>query len=559
MTSGNVRLTGRDADDAAGPEGAGDGQARKGWRWRPVAAWTAAGVAAYAILLQISYGGRIDSDGANSALQAWDLIHGHLLLHGWLFGDATFYTFELPVNGVAQLLFGLGPRAAHVASAAVYFVIVALAVALAASDSRGTARVTRGAVTVTVLAVPLLTMATLWALIEEPDHPGTAAFMLASALLTDRCRGRWFTAPLVGLLLLAGQIGDATVLYVGVPAITAACLYRTLAARRLRSADAAVALAAIASVPLASAIRALEVHLGGYLEVAPPTRIAPLRQWPGHVPVTWLVIRFLFGAVQRPDTTLGVLGAGLGAACLAAGIAGLARVAWTWRRATAAEQVLALIIVINIGAFLAGRPGQSGAHEIPAVLPCAAVLAARLVPAEIAGRLRGLAAVAVAAALALVPLLAAASRPHAGPALGPAPGDGGTAPTKVLTDWLRSHGYTYGLSSYWSSSVITLQSGGDVSVRAVTAEPQGTGSALKWQVRAPYWEANALWYDPALHNATFVIAYRGGEYSAATYERAFGMPSAIHPVGSTWLVMDYPSNLLSRLLPRLPMGVGPKS
>jgi hypothetical protein len=518
-----------------------------------------AGLLLYAILLQISYGGRIDSDGANSALQAWDLIHGHVLLHGWLFGDATFYTFELPVNGVAQLLFGLGPRAAHVASAAVYLVVVALAVALAASGSRGAARVARSAVTVTVMAVPMLTMLTVWALIEEPDHPGTAAFMLAAALLMDRCRGRGLTAPLVGLLLLAGELGDATVLYVGVPAVVLTCLYRMLAARRLRSADAALALAAVASVPLTSAIRALEVHFGGYLEVAPTTRISHLAQWPGHVPVVWLVIRFLFGAVPRPDTTLGAFGAGLGMLCLAAGIAGLARVAWTWRRATAAEQVLALIIVFNIGAYLAVRPGPSGTHEIPAVLPCAAVLAARLVPAEIAGRLRGYAAVAVAAALALVPLLAAASRPHAGPALGPAPGNGGTAPTKPLADWLQSHGYTYGLSSYWSSSVLTLQSGGDLSVRSVTLEPQGTGRDLKWQVRAPYWEANALWYDPALHNATFVVAYRGGKYSVATYERAFGMPSAIHPVGKDWLVMDYQSNLLSRLLPRMPVGVGPKS
>ena len=91
----------------------------------------------YAILLQVSYGGRIDSDGANSALQAWDLIHGHLLLRGWDFGDATFYTFELPVNGVAQLIFGFGPRAAHVASALVFFAIVAGAVGLAVTGARG--------------------------------------------------------------------------------------------------------------------------------------------------------------------------------------------------------------------------------------------------------------------------------------------------------------------------------------------------------------------------------------------------------------------------------------
>ena len=131
-------------------------------------------LALYAVYLQISLGGRIDSDGANSALQAWDLIHGHLLLHGWLIGDATYYSFELPINGITQLIFGLGPLAAHVASALVYFIVTACAVALAVAGSRGgPARVARSAVTVTVLAfAPLLTMLTVWTLIEGSRSSG---------------------------------------------------------------------------------------------------------------------------------------------------------------------------------------------------------------------------------------------------------------------------------------------------------------------------------------------------------------------------------------------------
>ena len=42
--------------------------------------------------LRISFTGHVSSDGANSALQAWDMLHGHLLLHGWIIGDATYYT-----------------------------------------------------------------------------------------------------------------------------------------------------------------------------------------------------------------------------------------------------------------------------------------------------------------------------------------------------------------------------------------------------------------------------------------------------------------------------------
>ena len=75
-------------------------------RWQAVAAWIAGGLVLFAFFLRISLSGRVDSDGANSALQAWDLVHGHLVLHGWILGDATFYAFELPLNGIVQLLFG---------------------------------------------------------------------------------------------------------------------------------------------------------------------------------------------------------------------------------------------------------------------------------------------------------------------------------------------------------------------------------------------------------------------------------------------------------------------
>ena len=96
-----------DAEGASAP--------RAARRWWAAAAWAAAGLALYAFFLRISFGGRIDSDGANNALQAWDLIHGHLVMHGWLIGDATFYAFELPINGVIQLIFGLGSLATHLA------------------------------------------------------------------------------------------------------------------------------------------------------------------------------------------------------------------------------------------------------------------------------------------------------------------------------------------------------------------------------------------------------------------------------------------------------------
>ena len=157
-------------------------------RWQAVAAWVAGGLVLVACLLRISFGERVDSDGANSALQAWDLVHGHLMLHGWMMGDATFYAFELPLDGIVQLLFGVGNLAAHIGSALTYLIVVACVVALAVTGSRGPARAVRCAVVVAVLAVPLLAGKPVLALLEEPDHIGTSVFLLLSFLVIDRGR-----------------------------------------------------------------------------------------------------------------------------------------------------------------------------------------------------------------------------------------------------------------------------------------------------------------------------------------------------------------------------------
>jgi hypothetical protein len=498
-------------------------------RWQAAAAWVAGGLVLFAFLLRISFGERVDSDGANSALQAWDLVHGHLMLHGWVFGDATFYAFELPLNGIAELLLGVGNLAVHVGSALTYLIVAGCAVALAVTGSRGPARPVRCAVVVVVLATPLLAVPTVWVLLEEPDHIGTSVFLLVTFLLIDRVPDRWFTAPLVGLILCAGQLSDATVRYVAVPAVVLVCAYRVLAGRKLRSGDAALVVAAAVSVPLESALRAAMAHLGGYVMVPPKAQLASPRLWLQHASVTWLDVRILFGAAGEPGHKLSLLGAVFGLTCLLAAIIGLARVIWTWRKASRAEQLLVVAIIFNVGTYLASvMPYPNVAREVAAVLPCGAVLAARaLVPARIAGTPRAFAAVAATGLIALLPLASAATRPPLRPALSP------------LASWLEAHGLRYGIAGYWDGSIVTLQSGNRVQIRTVNV----------WgKVEAAGWESNELWYNPSKYDATFAVADYYGEYSAARFEHFLGQPTATYRVAGKW-VLVYRTNLLKDVTP----------
>ena len=498
-------------------------------RWQAVAAWVAGGLVLFAFFLRISFSERVDSDGANSALQAWDLVHGHLMLHGWIFGDATFYAFELPLNGIVELLFGVGNLAAHVGSALTYLIVTACAVALAVTSSRGPARVVRGAVVVAVLAMPLLAAPSVLVLLEEPDHIGTSMFLLVSFLLIDRVPDRRFTAPAVGLILCAGQLSDATVRYVAVPAVVAVCGYRVLAGRKLRSGDTALVVAAVVSVPLESALRAAMVHFGAFVMVPPKARLASPRLWPQHASVTWLDVRILFGAASEAGHRVGVISAAFGLICLLAAIFGLARVIWSWRRASRAEQLLLVAIVFNIVTYLVSvMPFPNVPREVAAVLPCGAVLAARaLVPARITAMPRAVAAVGATALIALLPLAVAATRPPVKPEQVP------------LAAWLEAHGLTYGLAGYWDASIVTMQSGNQVQIRAVS---------LRTKFELYYWETNALWYDPSRYDATFVLTGDHGLYPPAHFEHYLGKPAETYRVAN-WVILVYRTNLLRHLTP----------
>jgi hypothetical protein len=510
-------------------EGAADRPAAQ--RWLAAAAWIAGSVVLAALYLRISRSSFVDSDGANQSLQAWDLLHGHLLLHGWLIGDANFYFLELPVNALTEAVFGVGNLAAHAGSALTYLIVTVVAAVVAVTGSRGSARAVRCAVVVVVLAAPVLTLQSMRYGLEEPDHMGTSAFILLSFLLIDRLTERRFAPLLLCVLLCAGEFSDSTVTYVAVPAIVVVCGARALAARRLRSPDAAFAAAAVASFPLEVLARAVVTALGGFWVVSPKTQIAPVRRWPHQAVITWHNLRILFGAIDAKTTQHGRLGETLGLACLLAAIYGLARVAWAWRRASRADQLLSVGIVCIVGLYtvsVLAKPGN--AHELAVVLPSGAVLAARaLVPARITRAPAAAAAVVLTAVLAVLPLASAATQPLNVPA------------TVQLTAWLEAHHLYYGLAGYWDADSATVQSGNKVMIHDIDFKPGG-GLGL------PGYEASKFWYDPSRHDATFVVAQAHFQYPVSAFEGFLGRPASTHRIGN-YVVLIYRKNLLRLFKP----------
>src|ERR1700736_1666870 len=93
---------------------------RRPARWAAAAAWAVAGLILFACYWRLSWTALVNSDGAGNALQAWDMLHGNLLLHGWKLSDVSFYTTELPEYMVLESVLGVSAGVVHVAGAMTY-------------------------------------------------------------------------------------------------------------------------------------------------------------------------------------------------------------------------------------------------------------------------------------------------------------------------------------------------------------------------------------------------------------------------------------------------------
>ena len=69
-------------------------------RGRRCAPWVIGTLLSAAVLmfcyLRIAGADQVNSDGGGMVWQAWDVLHGNVLLHGWWAADVSFYTTELP-------------------------------------------------------------------------------------------------------------------------------------------------------------------------------------------------------------------------------------------------------------------------------------------------------------------------------------------------------------------------------------------------------------------------------------------------------------------------------
>jgi hypothetical protein len=525
-------------------------------RARARSAWRPAMIAAAAVGLFVLYWRQSQtvapsSDGASNVLQAWAMLHGNVLLHGWRVSDVSFYTTELPQYALIELVLGLGPWVVHVGAAMTYTLLVLLAGWLAQGQARGRAGWTRALLAAWIMVAPQLSATQV--VLLSPDHTGTAVPVLVTWLVIDKVTpGRWPAArwlvPLAVFVLLTWtMIGDSIVLITCIAPLVLVVLIRScpgLIRRGERPAsrwyELSLAAAAAAAGGLGSAAPRVIPALGGYRQ-APVESDTTLVALHHQAWVTFQAVLELFGAdvynarpaIEGVFVWLHLAGAILVACALVLALGRL------YRFQDLVVSVFAVAIVINVGTYMFSSHALDilGAREIAAVLPLGAVLAGRMLGEPL---LRAAQAVR-AARFWLLPALAVIAVGYLGTLVYGAAQRPAPMTNQPLAAWLAAHGLTDGLASYWQANSTTLASGDRVRVSAVTVGP---GDEF-----VPYeWETDDAAYDPSRYDATFLVADGPGQLAGARPAalRTFGPPRHTYSYDG-YTIMVWDTNLLLRL------------
>ena len=390
-------------------------------------------------------------------------------------------------------------------------------------------------------AVPVMLT---WLVIDRLWPPGRTT-------LAD-LRRRWYVPVIVAVLLGWALMADPLVLVIAVLPLLAICLVRLVSGtvggalrggglRGMRQGLAErvfeVSLAVAAGIGYVIVVigRAILSGAGGYRQQPVPYAVDATRTWFWHAQVVVHGLLEMFGAYfvsgnpKDPDAQKWLIYPMSHADQFIAATRLITVVLAVWgacaiarrmffRDADFVSQLLLAGIVANIAAYIPSTLADHTAlntREIAPVLPFAAVLAGRMLGDRL-----------LSGPLANVRLPRLARPGEAGTARTATGGSGYTlrvrllaVPLVALFGWysfalyhqadkpaapnplapiavfLEAHHLHYGLGGYWESSVLTVETGGDVTVRAVTPA-----------CMQPYqWESKASWYDPSKHDANFLL------------------------------------------------------
>ena len=458
---------------------------------------------------------RSHEDNAIALLQGLDLARGNLLLRHWAVPPDNLLTIDLPWYALAVKLAGLSPWLMQAVPLALLLLLLALAARLLRKESTtlAYAREYSGELPSYIGLIVIFSLLAIIApgrgdpwLLEGPNHVGTTIYSLLTLLMLSTAaeagghRKRSLLAACALALTLIISFGDPmALLLIAVPALVVWCGDALLG--RAGKYSTISTLLVLAACLAGGFLRGSFVELGGFSvlwNLAPSfIHLADLRAAIAQAATNWLGLAGCnFTTATWPAAGAAVLRAV--AAALVLLLAG--GECWRWLRGERLALLDRWLAVGTLVVFVAAMVSEQGFakrsleshYQLPGYILGVALLARKAAEAA-AWSPRMKKSMLLGSMLLLVscgPVLAQwRIWPHHG------------VSTAKLARWLDRHHFHRGFGCYWDSNMITVQTGGKVTVRAL---------ACTDKARPYHWLSKSTWYNTRKHHFNFYVFDRYG-------------------------------------------------
>lgn len=468
------------------------------------------------------------SDGAVILIMSKEFLGGNWLLHNWTLSQDAMTTVDMPLYVIGVLIRGFSFNLLHNVPAVVYALLVIVSSYLASQgfNSRGKWMARIGVATGLTLVGPWNTDLFLIAVF----HITTILMVIISLFLFQSATK--LKQIFAYVTMTAAIIGDPLSLFIGPFPILLAIAYSKIRKYKIENNEQyKLALKVIVVLVAGGSIHSLIPMFGGYGYDVWPYSIPNWSQIMIDIQMMMHGIPTIYGinlvGHQMDLTTVGYFARAMILVCLG-------YVVWKWLfhriSFSLIDDVLVFGMILILASSFIFTVGLFGGtrYYTPFFVFSIILIGRYMAKVNWTGR-------SVLITSALLMLLIITWIPSI-----PLPSAGGneTNNDAILTNWLLNHHLYSGYGTYWQSHIITVLSGGNVSVIPVASDgPNGPISDWKHL-------ANSEWYkNEQQFPRTFLIHDNTGYawISNASAIGTWGKPSSSAKIGNfTILIWDHP-------------------
>ncbi|MGO4185781.1 hypothetical protein AB4Z17_32080 [Paenibacillus sp. TAF43_2] len=468
------------------------------------------GLLLFTIILFIYYYGialkmNMNSDAASILLQAQEIANGNILLRDWFLSTGAYITTDLLFYAIAIKLFGFSSNVIYIVSALFYTLLVAVCVLFSLKRQKGISYLS-AFYTFTLIGVPSFFLSSM--IFTGPLHVSSLLYIITALFIWESAKNAYLKYGLLYFLVTLTLIADPFATWFFVLPFCLVCLYKLIVNRSELYSFVTIVAAYISSklvliainfnIPSIGHVRFLEITeikknisllVQGYLElyqanffgefVSPISTFILMISLSVLFFVGWIIFKSIRQFKVTEYTTFEMfLLCAIAINTLEYFLSNMPVDIWTTRYLVPSY----IYIALYVGMYIPSRLPRNGLSKIVlSIMICYSLFSLQKIDFS-----------------------------------------KNNSVYIEVADLLSDIGAKNGYGAYWHSSIITMESKGDVKVRPVIFNESMT----------PYnWLSKSTWYDEESHFLIFDDT-NWGNINLETATSTFGKPDEVYKVNN---------------------------